>query len=82
MAINKKIANLQTKLKTLKNKKSLQSEAKTLSAGTSKINYIDPRITIAFLKNLGLVDSIDKFFNKSQQNQFVWAMDVNSEFKW
>lgn len=81
-AINKKISSLQQKIKLVKNKKSLQTESKTLSAGTSKINYIDPRITITFLKANGLFDNIDKFFNKTHQKQFVWAMSVDDTFKW
>lgn len=79
--INKRIATLQQKIKAVKNKKSLQSESKTLSAGTSKINYIDPRITVAFLKANNLMDGLDKFFNKTHQKQFVWAMDVDESFK-
>jgi len=80
-AINTRIGKLQEKLKLLKSKKSIQAESKTLSTGTSKINYIDPRITIAFLKHNGIIDSIDKFFNKSQQKQFQWAMNVTEDFK-
>jgi len=80
-AINKRILTLQTKIKEVKKKKSLQTESKTLSAGTSKINYIDPRITIAFLKANGLENGIDKFFNKTHQKQFEWAMDVDADFK-
>jgi len=80
-SINKRIANLQQKIKAVKNKKLLQTESKTLSTGTSKINYIDPRITIAFLKTNGLMDGIDKFFNKTHQKQFVWAMNVDETFK-
>jgi DNA topoisomerase I len=79
--INKKILSLQQKIKNLKNKKSLQSESKTLSAGTSKTNYIDPRITIAFLKTHQIFDGIDKFFSKTHQNQFTWAMSVEETFK-
>ena len=78
--INKRIASLQNKMRDIKNRKKLQVESKSLSAGTSKINYIDPRITIAFLKRLDIFDSIDKFFNKSQQSQFEWAMDVDDDF--
>lgn len=80
-AINKRITTLQSRIKEVKNKKSLQSESKTLSAGTSKINYIDPRITIAFLKTNDLMDGVDKFFNKTHQKQFEWAMDVDADFK-
>jgi DNA topoisomerase I len=81
-AINKKINSIQQKIKLVKNKKNLQSESKTLSAGTSKINYIDPRITVLFLKANGLMDNIDKFFNKTHQKQFSWAIEVNEDFKW
>jgi len=80
-AINKRITTLQGQIKAVKNKKSLQTESKTLSAGTSKINYIDPRITIAFLKSNDLMDGIEKFFNKTHQSQFEWAMDVDADFK-
>jgi DNA topoisomerase I len=79
-ALNKRITAHQKRMRTLKNKKKLQTESKSLSAGTSKINYIDPRITIAFLKRNDLMDSIDKFFNKSHQNQFEWAMDIGTDF--
>jgi DNA topoisomerase-1 len=79
--INKRITTLQQKIKTFKNKKSLQSEGKTLSAGTSKTNYIDPRITIAFLKTNKIMDGLDKFFNKTYQNQFEWAMSVGEDFR-
>lgn len=79
-AINKKIATQQKKMKSLGNKKKLQTESKSLSTGTSKINYIDPRITISFLKQNDIMDSIDKFFNKSHQSQFEWAMSVDKDF--
>lgn len=79
--VNKKILKLQEKIKEFKNKKSRQTESKTLSTGTSKINYIDPRITIAFLKVNNLMDGIDKFFNKSQQKQFEWAFSIDNDFK-
>ncbi len=80
-SINKKIIIAKQKIKNLKNKKNLQSESKTLSAGTSKTNYIDPRITISFLKKNGIIDSIDKFFSKTHQNQFKWAFNVDENYK-
>ena len=80
-AINKRISSKRDKLKLLKNKKNLMEKSKNLSTGTSKTNYIDPRITISFLKKLGLLDKIDKFFSKTQQKQFDWAMDTNENYK-
>lgn len=80
-SINKRISKLQKTLKKLRKKRYLYLEAKTLSSGTSKINYIDPRITIAFLKTNNIMDGINKFFNKSQQEQFKWAIETPANFK-
>lgn len=80
-SVNKRIIAIQQKIKNLKNKKSRQTESKSLSSGTSKINYIDPRITIAFLKTNNIIDKIDKFFNKSHQTQFTWAFEADSDYK-
>lgn len=80
-AINKRIQIIQDKIKLVKSKKMIQTEAKTLSAGTSKTNYIDPRITVAFLKSNNIFDGIDKFFSKTHQSQFEWAMSVSADFK-
>jgi DNA topoisomerase-1 len=77
---NKKIAALQDRIKMMKSKKSFQTESKNLSSGTSKINYIDPRITISFLKANKIIDGIDKFFSKTQQRQFEWALTVDESY--
>lgn len=81
IALNKRITKWRAQLKTHKNKKSLQTESKTLSVGTSKINYIDPRITIAFLKKNNIMDGIDKFFTKTHQRNFEWAMEINDSWR-
>lgn len=81
LTTNNKISKLQTKIKDIKNKKSLKTESKTLSSSTSKLNYIDPRITISFLKANNIIDGIDKFFNKTQQKTFEWALDVDESYK-
>lgn len=65
-------------LKKLKAKKLLKIELKNISLGTSKINYIDPRISIAFLKKNNL--PVDKIFSKTLQEKFKWAMDVDTDF--
>ena len=69
-------------------KKSLQREEKKLahkelnrniSLGTSRLNYMDPRITIAWCKR-GEVP-IEKLFTQKLRDKFCWAMDVEPEFK-
>jgi len=66
------------KIKKLRTKLDLKQELKNLSLGTSKINYIDPRITVAFMKKHDI--QIDKIFNKSLQEKFKWAFEIDREF--
>lgn len=73
-----RIAKMEDTLKKLKAKKALKLELKNISLGTSKINYIDPRITIAFLKKHDL--PIDKIFSKTLQEKFKWASNVDEKF--
>jgi DNA topoisomerase-1 len=65
---------VQAVIDSLKRKRELKTELKNLSLGTSKINYIDPRITVAFMKFHDL--TIDKIFSKTLIEKFKWAFDV------
>lgn len=67
------------KIKDLKVKKKIKSEMKNLSLGTSKINYIDPRITVAFIKKNNI--PVEKLFTKSLIDKFKWAFSVGPDFK-
>lgn len=78
-AITRRINAMSLKLKNYKNKKTKMIEGKTLSGSTSKTNYIDPRITVAFVKTNGL--EIEKFFNKAHLDTFKWATVVDENFK-
>lgn len=55
-----------------------KEDLKTVALGTSKINYLDPRITVAWCKRQEV--PIEKIFNKSLITKFHWAMDVEPEF--
>jgi DNA topoisomerase-1 len=57
----------------------MKIELKNISLGTSKVNYIDPRITVAFMKIHNM--PIDKIFPKTLQDKFKWAFDVDESFK-
>ncbi len=48
-------------------------EGKNLALGTSKINYMDPRITISWCKTNEV--PIEKIFQKTLRSKFAWAMD-------
>jgi len=56
-----------------------QDSNKTVSLGTSKINYLDPRITVAWCKAHKV--PITKIFTKSLIEKFPWAMAVDADFE-
>lgn len=73
-----KILKIESTIRKLQSKKILKTELKNISLGTSKINYIDPRITVAFLKKHNM--PVDKIFSKTLQEKFKWAMDIDPDF--
>lgn len=66
------------KINNWKAKKVLKIELKNYSLGTSKINYIDPRITVAFIKKNKI--PINKIFTKTLQGKFEWALDISEDY--
>ncbi|XP_009472314.1 PREDICTED: DNA topoisomerase I, mitochondrial isoform X4 [Nipponia nippon] len=54
-----------------------KEENKQIALGTSKLNYLDPRISIAWCKKFGV--PIEKIYNKTQREKFAWAIDMASE---
>jgi DNA topoisomerase-1 len=71
---NDKINRIKEQLLETENKKDLKMELKNLSLTTSKTNYIDPRITIAFFRKHKL--PLEKIFSQTLRDKFFWAMDV------
>lgn len=72
--INEKINKTKDKITEAENKKDLKMELKNLSLTTSKTNYIDPRITIAFFKKHNM--PLEKIFSQTLRDKFFWAMDI------
>ena len=72
------IKKVNEKIHETKVKKDLKLELKNLSLTTSKINYIDPRITISFFKKHNL--PLEKIFSASLIDKFFWAMDINKDW--
>lgn len=64
----------QQTLKKLRAKKEMKIHLKNISLGTSKINYIDPRITISFIKRNDI--PVEKIFTKTLRDKFQWAMEL------
>ena len=75
---NEKINKIRDKILETENKKDLKMELKNLSLTTSKTNYIDPRITIAFFKKHNL--PLEKIFSQTLRDKFFWAMDVPNDW--
>lgn len=73
-----KVDKIKNKIKNQRSKLELVMEMKNISLGTSKANYIDPRITVAFMKKHNL--DINKIFSKTLQVKFKWAFDVDENF--
>ena len=51
-----------------------KDDNKEVSLGTSKINYMDPRISVAWCKRNEV--PIEKIFSKTLRDKFNWAMAV------
>ena len=56
-----------------------REENKEVALGTSKINYMDPRISVAWCKRCEV--PIDKVFAKTLRDKFNWAMAVDPKWK-
>ena len=54
-----------------------QQENKEIALGTSKLNYLDPRISVSWCKQFGV--PIEKVYNRSQREKFSWAIDMADE---
>jgi C-terminal topoisomerase domain len=53
--------------------------APQVSLGTSKINYMDPRISVAWCKRNEV--PIERIFAKTLRDKFVWAMNVPPDWR-
>uniref|UniRef100_A0A673M8J6 DNA topoisomerase I n=1 Tax=Sinocyclocheilus rhinocerous TaxID=307959 RepID=A0A673M8J6_9TELE len=51
-----------------------REENKQIALSTSKLNYLDPRISVAWCKNMEV--QLDKIYNKTLRDKFAWAIDM------
>nr|XP_006634230.2 PREDICTED: DNA topoisomerase I, mitochondrial isoform X1 [Lepisosteus oculatus]XP_015209607.1 PREDICTED: DNA topoisomerase I, mitochondrial isoform X1 [Lepisosteus oculatus] len=73
----KLVKRLEEQLKKLILQATDREENKQIALGTSKLNYLDPRITVAWCKKYGV--PIEKVYNKTQRDKFAWAIDMTEE---
>lgn len=78
-ACKAKIEKTQKALENYETKMTLKSDTKTVALGTSKINYMDPRITVAWCKQKDV--PLEKIFNKSLCSKFPWAVEVPNTWR-
>jgi DNA topoisomerase-1 len=74
-----KIKLIEAKIINLKMKKETKVKMKNVSLGTSKNNYIDPRIIFAFIKKYNIPE--DKLFNKGLITRFDWAKKEGDDYR-
>lgn len=75
------IEKLDERIRTLELQCADREGNKEVALGTSKINYIDPRLTVVFAKKFDV--PIEKFFSKTLRDKFNWAIQfVGDNSSW
>ena len=77
--VRKKLATLEQRLKTFELQMKNKDDNKSVALGTSKINYMDPRVTVAWCKRNEC--PIDKVFARALRDKFPWAMGTTTDYK-
>ncbi|KAL8596833.1 hypothetical protein ACOMHN_027162 [Nucella lapillus] len=70
----KMLSRLEEQLMKLEVQATDKDENKEIALGTSKLNYLDPRISVAWCKKFDV--PIEKIYNKTQRDKFRWAIDM------
>ncbi|KAM8704620.1 hypothetical protein ACLKA7_009131 [Drosophila subpalustris] len=73
----KRLCKLQSELYTLKTNLAKESARSNVALNTSKVNYLDPRITVAWCKRNAV--PIEKVFNSTLRKKFQWAIRATNE---
>ena len=69
----------ESKIKMNKLKRDQKINMKNVSLGTSKMNYIDPRIIFSFIKRFDIPP--EKLFTSALLKRFEWASNINSSYR-
>ena len=76
---NDKLLKIKKKIQLLKLKKESKQKMKNVSLGTSKQNYIDPRIVFAFIKKYDIPP--EKIMTEKLIKRFEWASSVDKDYR-
>ncbi|KAK5134345.1 hypothetical protein LTR08_006525 [Meristemomyces frigidus] len=66
------LEKLDTRIATMRTQAEDRDNNKEVALGTSKINYIDPRLTVVFSKKFNV--PIERLFSKTLREKFDWAI--------
>lgn len=77
--VSKKITSWAQKIAKMEMNLKHKDDNKEVSLGTSKINYMDPRITVAWCKRNEV--PIEKVFSKTLRDKFNWAAAVPPDWE-
>mmetsp|Transcript_34351 Transcript_34351/g.43371 ORF Transcript_34351/g.43371 Transcript_34351/m.43371 type:complete len:884 (+) Transcript_34351:47-2698(+) len=77
--VKKRVMAWAEKIKKLKLDIQDRDENKEVALGTSKINYMDPRISVAWCKRNEV--PIEKIFSKTLRDKFNWACAVPPDWR-
>ncbi|XP_023654665.1 DNA topoisomerase 1 [Paramormyrops kingsleyae] len=76
-AKKKAVQRIEEQLMKLEVQATDREENKQIALGTSKLNYLDPRISVAWCKKWNI--PVEKIYNKTQREKFAWAIDMADE---
>lgn len=77
--IEKTIEQTEQRLAKIRADMQVKDDLKTVALGTSKINYLDPRITVAWCKKHNV--PIERIFAKTLLVKFAWAMEESEKYR-
>ena len=70
----KQVEKLKDGLRKMEIQVTDKEENKDIALGTSKLNYLDPRISVAWCKRNHV--PVEKIYSKTQRDKFRWAIDM------
>ncbi|KAH8905149.1 hypothetical protein BR93DRAFT_929396 [Coniochaeta sp. PMI_546] len=75
------VKKLEERIQTLQLQSADREGNKEVALGTSKINYIDPRLSVVFCAKFKI--GIEKIFSKTLRDKFKWAIEsVGDDTTW
>ncbi|OIW34528.1 hypothetical protein CONLIGDRAFT_8139 [Coniochaeta ligniaria NRRL 30616] len=75
------VKKLEERIQTLQLQSADREGNKEVALGTSKINYIDPRLSVVFCAKFNI--GIEKVFSKTLRDKFKWAIEsVGDDTTW